>query len=115
MMPAANLPPDFADLAPYLHWALPTEVARSQLRRDSKLSDLTAFYQAMLPRLPAMLSHLNECPLDALPDAELNLFRISLSFAEVAPFVEQYNRTVIPLMFDERRFAPLHDSAEPPS
>jgi hypothetical protein len=112
-LPAASLPPSFADLEPYLRWALPTETARSQLRRDSRMSDLAQFYQAMLPRLPTILSHLNEFPLDAMPDAEVNLFRIGLSFAEVAPFVEQYDRTVIPLLFDERRFAPLHDPKEP--
>jgi hypothetical protein len=107
------LPLSFADLEPYLRWALPTETARSQMRRDSSLSELTAFYEAMLPRLPVVLSHLNEFPLEAMPEAELHLFRLSLGFAEVAPFVEQYRRTVIPLLFDERRFAPLHDLAGP--
>ena len=91
-LPAASLPPSFADLEPYF-------AGRCRRRRRAASCDATAecpispnSTRRCCPRLPTILSHLNEFPLDAMPDAEVNLFRIGLSFAEVAPFVEQYDR-----------------------
>ena len=103
------LPTDFSDLEQFAPWILPTEVARMQKRRESTLDDLQHLYGAVLPRLEAILSHLERFPLDALPEAEKNLLRLSTALAEVAPFVEQYKRTILPEIFDESRFLPLHD------
>ena len=64
----------------------------------------------MLPRLPDALTLLNGFPLDAMPLPEHRLFLLTFSFAEIAPFVEQYARTVLPENFDERRFIPEHDA-----
>lgn len=80
-----------------------------QKRRDSTLDELKVFYDAMLPRLEAALSYLNKFPLDTMPAAEKRLLSLSFALAEVSPFVEQYRRTVLPELFDERRFDILHD------
>src|SRR5512145_1175830 len=53
-----QLPEPFADLAPYLAWSLPTERERSAKRQASTLAEITAFYQAMLPRMEEVLSYL---------------------------------------------------------
>jgi len=110
-MSAALLPEAFADLEKFSGWILPTEGARMQKRRESTLAELTALHEAMLPRLEAILSHLNRFALDAMPEAEERLMRLSFALAEVTPFVEQYRRTVLPELFDERRFVILHDAA----
>ena len=107
---AALLPEGFADLEVFSGWLLETEVERSQRRRDSAFEDIRRFYDAMLPRLPDALTLLNGFPLDAMPLPEHRLFLLTFSFAEIAPFVEQYARTVLPENFDERRFIPEHDA-----
>lgn len=109
-MAESLLPDGYADLEPLADWALPTETARSQRRRDSTLEEIRRFYEAMLPRAPEALSLLNGFPLDALPPREQRLLDLCLALAEIGPFVEQYGRTVLPLVFDERRFVPLHDA-----
>lgn len=106
------LPEAFADLERFSGWILPTEAERMQKRRDSRLEDLQALYDAMLPRLEAILSHLNKFPLDAMPEREERLLKLTYALAEVTPFVEQYHRTVLPELFDERRFVVLHDRAD---
>lgn len=113
-VPMANsfLPSDFSDLQGFSAWALATETARAQRRRDSTLDELREFYDAMLPRLMAVLEYLNGFPLSRMPAPELALFQMSLAFAEIAPFVEQYGRTVLPEIFDERRFVPVHDMTQ---
>jgi hypothetical protein len=108
-MSAGLLPEAFADLEKFSGWILPSEGARMQKRRDSTLDDLAALHEAMLPRLEAILSHLNTFPLDAMPEREERLLRLTYALAEVTPFVEQYRRTVLPELFDERRFVILHD------
>ena len=106
----AELPVAFADLSGLLAWSLPTEGARAGRRRASAFGDLRAFYDAMLPRLTDALNHLDGFPLDGLPAAEKRLLDLCLSFAEVAPYVEQYFRTTIPETFDEARFLIGHES-----
>ena len=36
-------------------------------------------------------------------------YRIDSGLAEVAPFVEQYRRTILPELFDEERFVPFQE------
>ena len=57
------LPEPFVDLAPYLAWSLPTERERSARRQSSPMDEISAFYQAMLPRMEAILSYLAQYPL----------------------------------------------------
>ena len=109
-MSARLLPDGFAELEKYAGWILPTEAARMAKRRASTLEDLKALYDAMLPRLDDVLSHLNKFQLGAMPEAEERLLRLSYALAEVTPFVEQYRRVVLPELFDEGRFVILHDN-----
>lgn len=104
-----DLPAAFADLERFAAWSLPTESARAARRRAGPLDALRVFYDAMLPRLSDALSHLDTFPLDGMPPAEQKLMDLCLSFAEVAPYVEQYFRTTIPETFDEARFIYGHE------
>jgi hypothetical protein len=104
-----SLPDAFADLAPWIGWALPNETARGQRRRDSTLDELRLFYNAISPRVVDALTYLDKFELHGLLEGERRLFELCLSYAEIAPFIEQYGRVVVPESFDERRFVPTHD------
>jgi hypothetical protein len=104
-----SLPDGFADLVPFIEWALPNETARGQRRRESHLDELRSFYDAIAPRAEAALAYLDGFPLNELPDREKLLFDLCLAYAEIAPFVEQYGRVAVPATFDERRLVPVHD------
>ena len=103
------LPAAFADLAPLLPWALPTETQRAKRRREASYEVICAFYELLQPRLAEALGYLDTLELEALPPPERRLYDICLAFAEIAPYVEQYHRTTIPETFDEGRFVALHD------
>ena len=71
-------------------------------------------YDALLPRLDAMLEHLNAYRLDAMPADAQRRFFLTLSFAEIAPFVECYRgEPCVPDSFDESRFRALHADRSP--
>ena len=108
-MSNAVFPQEFADLEAFADWALPSETERSEHRRQSDIEALRAFYDAALGRVPSALQHLNQFPLADLPAPERQLMRLCFAFAEVAPFVEQYRRPILPEVFDERRMVAMHD------
>ncbi len=105
-----RFPEGFADLESLGAWALVSEKARSRRRRECELAEIEAFYDAIMPRVPAILSYLQEYPLPALNEPQRRLLDLCLAFAEVAPFVEQYRRTILPELFDEERFVPFHEA-----
>lgn len=84
------LPEPFADLAPYLVWALPTDRERSTKRQSSSMEEISAFYHAMLPRMDAILSYLEQYPAEQVPADAESLFFLTLSLAKIAPAVEMY-------------------------
>ena len=107
-MTDAALPEDFADLAPWLDWALPTENARRQRRLASSHAEMCAFFEAVFPRMQHIADHLAPFPPDAVPQHALALYRLALAFADVAPYVEYYKAPQVPDSFDEMRFVALH-------
>lgn len=106
------LPEEFADLEHHTGWALPTETERRDRRRTSDIDALRAFYDAVIARVPDALQHLNRFPLADLPEPERRLLQLCFSFAEVAPFVEQYRRPILPEIFDETRMVAMHDHVD---
>ena len=107
---ATTLPKPFADLEVFVAaWSLATQRERERQRSASTAGELTTLYQVLLPRLDAMLEYLNQYELDKLPAAAKRLFYLSLSFAEIAPFVECYKgEPRVPNSFDESRFIAVH-------
>lgn len=84
-MTTRTLPAPFSDLAPFVDdWALPTEKKRFERLHTVSLAELRRFYDAMLPRMDAVLDHLDQFDADQLPDAERTLFELAMTFSETA-------------------------------
>lgn len=112
-MTEAKLPAGFEDLAPWLDWALPTADERQTKRRLSSKQELKAFYDAVLPRVEAMLAEADKYPLGKLPSDEQLIYNIALSLAEVAPHIELYGGAPgVPYAFEEARFVAVHGAQE---
>ena len=108
-MTEPTLPAAFADLAPHLGWALSGADARQAKRRGSSRQDLRDFYDAVLPRLEAILAEVDRHPLGGLPESHRALYDIALSLAEVAPHIELYGGSPgVPYAFEESRFVAVH-------
>lgn len=108
-MTITQLPAAFADLTPFLGWALPSADERQTRRRTASRQELKAFYDAMLPRIEAILAEVDAYPLGSLPEALHPLYHLALSLAEVAPHIELYGGAPgVPYAFEETRFVALH-------
>jgi hypothetical protein len=98
------LPAQFAHLAPYTKWSLATETERNTLRNTSDMADITAFKDAMLADVDAIVTYLDSFKLDAMPADALALMYMLLSLAEVGPAVEFYKQPAVIDGYDPRRF-----------
>lgn len=107
---SATLPPQFADLAPFSEWCLPTESARRKKRLATPMAEIRAFYDAMLPRLSAALEYLNRFPLEQLNDPERQLMDLTLALAEVSVAVEVYGQPDHPFGIELTRFVAGHEA-----
>ncbi|MDE8652003.1 hypothetical protein [Novosphingobium album (ex Liu et al. 2023)] len=108
-MPEPTLPEGFAELAPCLDWALPTADQRQARRLAATSAELSAFYEAVLPRLEDILAAVDAFPLGALPETHQPLYSLALAMAEVAPHIELYGGSVgVPYAFEETRFVAVH-------
>ena len=105
-MAESPLPEEFADLAPWLDWALEPERARTEKREASSMAEIRAFYDAGLPRLEEMIRYL-EGFRDDMPVPQHRLYLISLSLVEVANLVELYKRREAVEACDPLRYEPL--------
>jgi hypothetical protein len=110
--PAAEglLPPGFEMLDPYVaEWALGTQREREAKRRASNAAQLTAFYDAMMPHIRAILTEVDRFPIGQLPEAHGRLFCLAFSLNEIAHNVERYEGdNLIISDFDEIRFIAAH-------
>ncbi len=101
------LPAPFADLEGFVGaWALATEAERSRKRKASTMAEIQAFYDAILPRMEAILSYLNQFPLEEMPEEGKRLLYLSLSLAEVASAVELFKQPTVPEGYDVTRLTP---------
>lgn len=84
-MSTALLPPAFADLESLLDaWCLDNQLERQRKLHELDVATVREFYDRMLPRMDAIITHLNQYPLDAMPEAEARLMKLALTFAETA-------------------------------
>jgi len=80
-----ELPAAFGDLQPLVaEWALRGQTARYHHMLEAGIDRLRAFYDMMMPRMEAIIDHLNQFELDRLPAAEQTLFDLAATFAETA-------------------------------
>ena len=72
------LPAGFEDLARFTDkWILPTEAARHHTRLNSTFEELTDLYNTMLPRMDAVITHLDHYKLGEMPEKENNLMELA--------------------------------------
>lgn len=107
-MAESPLPEAFADLAPWLDWALEPERSRTEKREASSMAEVRAFYDAALPRLEQMIRHLEGFHDGDMPAPQHRLYLISLSLVEVANLVELYKRREAVEACDPLRYKSQH-------
>jgi hypothetical protein len=90
------LPAEFADLNPYLAWALPTEPERYARRLASTMAEMQAFYDAAFPRLEDAMVYCGETPLDELDDDTRSLVHLMQSLVMVSFPVEVWKQPRVP-------------------
>ena len=91
-----SLPANFADLSPYVPWALDTWRERYDKRLASTMDDMQAFYDAMMPRLTEILDYCDSHELDDLPDDARNLLLMAFSLCEASFPVEAWRQPRVP-------------------
>lgn len=108
-MTQTQLPEPFRDLELHLAWSLPTERERSAKRQASSIATLRAFYDAIFPRMPDILPFLRSYGLDDVPADVYRLFLMTLSLAEIASAVENFEQANVIDGYDVARFVALHE------
>ena len=107
-----KLPESFKELEPFTHWALKTETERKDQRVGSKIEDINAFVEAILPRMDDIFAHLQDFPLDDMPESERALQLMTLSLAEVSTSYELYFQPTIPDALGFERLPPTDKTNE---
>ena len=96
-MAATMLPPGFADLEPFVaNWCLDGEPERYAKRLASTMDEIQAFYDAIFPRAEDAIRHLEQFPLDALPEDAHRLLKLLYSLIVISFAVEIWRQPKIP-------------------
>ena len=90
------LPADFADLEPFADWALPTADERYAKRLASSMDELQAFYDASMARIQDALTHLDQFPLDELPEDATRLMWLYCALMTASFPVEAWRQPRVP-------------------
>lgn len=91
------LPREFSDLEPWASaWCLDSEPERYAKRLASTMGELQAFYDAVFPRAEAAIAHLEQFPLNALPDDAQRLLKLLYSLVIASFPVEIWKQPYIP-------------------
>ncbi len=90
------IPAAFADLVPFAGWALPTERERYNKRIASTMDQLQSFYDTLFPRLDDAIAHIDQFPLDDLPDDAKHLLWICCALVTVSFPVEVWRQARVP-------------------
>ena len=92
------LPPEFAALEPFAAdgWCIESERERYEKRLQSTMPELLEVYDAAFPRLREMIDHLDQFPLDDLPEDATNLLHLLYSLISVSFAVECWKQPQVP-------------------
>ena len=83
--------PDFSELGPFIEkWGLETPHERLEHRSTATMSELTAFHEAIVPRLREIIEFLNQYPVDEIPEQHLPLAYAALAVCEVDDAVHMW-------------------------
>jgi hypothetical protein len=110
-MTETELPASFDDLELFVeYWARETQTERLHQRLAAKRPKIRAFYDAITPRLKAILDHLDQFPITAeLPADAERLRLLAMAAAQIAPAVELFKQPAVVCGFDARLFLPTHE------
>ena len=87
------LPEAFSALEPLAeYWCLATERERYTKRLETSMAAMQEFYDAAFPRFREMVDHLDQFPLDDLPDPELHLLHLVYSLINVSLAVDMWGQ-----------------------
>jgi len=89
-------PSDFADLEPFAQWSLRTESERYAKRLSSTMEELQTFYDAVFPRLEAILAYLDHLELNSLPEEATRLLWLTYSLVNASFPVEVWRQPRVP-------------------
>ena len=103
-MPEQLLPEPFKDLERFSDWILRTEAERNKKRLTSRMAELQALYDAILPRMETLIGYLNQFEPAQMPAEARRLFYLVLSFAEVVPAIELFKQPSVVEGFNPDRF-----------
>jgi hypothetical protein len=90
------LPADFAELEPFIDWALPTERQRYAKRLASTMDELQALYDAAFPRLEAAMVYLDGFDLGNLTVEASHLLWLCYSLINASFPVEVWRQARVP-------------------
>ena len=108
-MPERQLPEPFADLEPFIGWSLTTEKERQRKRMSSAMEEIQVFYDAIFPRMDAIIAYLDQFPLHSMPADAQRLLQLTFSLAEIASAVELFKQPGVADGYDAARFVPTHN------
>ena len=93
-MTPALLPEPFSALEQFAAsgWCLGTERDRYTKRLASPMAELLEFYDAAFGRFREMVEHLDQFPLDDLPEQERNLLHLVYSLVQVSLAVDMWGQ-----------------------
>ena len=93
----AMLPAEFAGLEAFAPaWCLASEPERLAKRMSSTMTEMQAFYDAIVPRAEEVIAHLDTFSLDALPAEEEHLLHLVYSMIQVSFPVECWRQPNVP-------------------
>ena len=95
-MTTPKLPAAFADLEPYLEWALPSERERYDKRVATPMPELQAFYDAAFPRFEEAAAYLEQFTMDELPEDAKHLLWLYCALVTVSFPVEVWRQPRVP-------------------
>lgn len=91
------LPAGFEALESFVpYWAVAGQNERRHQRCDTTFEEIRRFYDAMLPRADAAMTHLADFPLRDMPGPEARLMRLVLSLAQASMSVEIQGSARVP-------------------
>ena len=91
-----TLPAAFAELEPFVDWALPSEADRYAKRLQSSMDELKTFYDAAFPRLEDGAEYLKGVALDGISDEDRSLLHLFEALVTVSFPVEVWRQPRVP-------------------
>jgi hypothetical protein len=88
------LPDAFSGLEPFAEagWCLETERERYEKRLATPMAAMQELYDAAFPRFGEMVDHLDQFPLDDLPEQERNLLFFVYSLIQISLAVDMWGQ-----------------------